>query len=694
MIRAAPVFLAALLLGGLLLRAGIDSYAAIAAYTALTAYVVMTAGRLLLVATGERRFDPPIWFALGLIATCLAVYVLTAAFSVIAAHAFVGVAAGVILLRVVLRRRFDADIDWRRLAGFALCIALTYAWCRPFAAAYDSVRSLGVLPVWSDYFFHGGMISQFGDPRALGHQSIHFAGMPATFYHFGSYTVAAALAGMLDQPGLALALTVWLPLGFLAMTSGAYALGERLAGAAGGVAALAAIAIIPDASNYGLRNGYFSFDWTLTGHAGATYALGAAFVSLVFLDRWATDRSRPALIASALLAPSTLLLRFHIFVLFFPAWIGTAGVASAPRPELRRYVAWGMLGVLAAGAIAAFVTVAHLYATDPGFWRFRGPALWKFLEVVHTGQEPTAYPGLYDYIASAGAPVVTLIAGIVLVFIAAFGAFVALLPAAFLLARDKGLVRPIDAACGYLVYTWLLLIVFAPVAWDGDPTELNHRPFVLLYSAVAIWSLCLLLRVLATKISLTRKVWPVALSAAVLVLPAVIATAPEMIQPKFRWGQRDASTRIPPGLVEAAAYLREHAVAGDFFAAAGLSAEYAPFDLSMQLCSLSGMPAYLSRPFQEMAKGPNRRQVAAARLAAMQTVDGAADYGSAMRQLQRLGVRWYVDAEAHGPRWDPARKRAAFKSGTVALYAVAQNLPSGAALHDDMPVLWSYSSSR
>lgn len=685
MTRAAPVLLAALLLSGLLLRAGIDSYTTIAASTALTAYVVMTAGRLLLGATGERRFDPPLWFVLGLIATCLAVYALTAAFPVTAARAFFGVAAGVMLLRAALRRRFVAEMDWRRLAGFALCAALTYAWCRPFATAYESVRSLGVLPVWSDYFFHGGMISQFGDARALGHQSIYFAGMPATFYHFGSYTVAAALAGMLDQPGLALALTVWLPLGFLAMTSGAYALGERLAGAAGGVAALAAIAIIPDASNYGLRNGYFSFDWTLTAHAGATYAIGATLVSLVFLDRWAAERSRPALIASALLAALSLLFRFHVFLIFFPAWLGTASVCSAAERERRRYLGWLMLAVLAAGAIAAFLTVAHLYASDPGFWRFRGPALWEFLESVHRDQEPTAYPGLYDYIASAGTPAMTLIASIVLVFIAALGAFVILLPAALLLAHDRGLLRPIDATCGYLVYTWLLLMFFAPVPWHGDPTDLIHRPFVLLYSAVAIWSLSLLLRVLATRIDLTRMVWPAALAAAVLALPPVMVTAPTMIHPKFRWGQRNASTRIPPGLVEAAAYLRRHAGAGDVFAAAGLSARYETFDPSMELCSLSGVPTYLSRPYQEMAKNPNRRRVAETRLAAMQEVDGAADYGSAMQRLQALGVRWYVDAEANGPRWDPSRTRAAFKSGTIALYFAAPS-PSGGALHDDMRV--------
>src|SRR6185503_4889730 len=114
---------------------------------------------------------------------------------------------------------------------------------------------------WQDYFIHGGVISQFGDPRALGRQSIYLADFPSSFYHFASYAGAAALAWPLDLPGLALATSAWLPLGFLAMSAGAIALGHRLAGAAGGLAALAAVGVIPDASNYGLRNGLFSFHW-------------------------------------------------------------------------------------------------------------------------------------------------------------------------------------------------------------------------------------------------------------------------------------------------------------------------------------------------------------------------------------------------------------------------------------------------
>ena len=226
MMRAAPWLLVAALLSGLLLRSGIDSRAiVVAAATAALAYVVMTAGHLLLGAAGERERNPSAELVSGLLATCLALYALTAIFTLTAAYGFGAVAVLVLGLRFVLRRRVAerrqavSAADWRRLAGFALCVGFTYAWCGAPSDAYEALRTQGILPVWSDYYFHGGLVSQFGDWRALGHGSIFFAGRAPTLYHFGSYGAAAALAGMLDQPGLPLALAAWLPLGFLAMVA-------------------------------------------------------------------------------------------------------------------------------------------------------------------------------------------------------------------------------------------------------------------------------------------------------------------------------------------------------------------------------------------------------------------------------------------------------------------------------------------
>ncbi len=676
MIRLLPAALVAALLVFLLLRAGIDLSARLALACAALAYVAASCGRL--IAPGPS--DACSAFALGLLAICLFVYALTAALPVTATGAFMVVGAVVVLCDLVLARRSSAPAanDTAALIGFALCIALTAAWCSTPASAYESVRTDGVLPVWSDYFFHGGLISQFGDVRALGRGSIYLADHPSSFYHFASYAAAAALAGLLDQPGLPLAVAAWLPLGFLAMLAGAYALGTRLAGAAGGIAALVAVGMLPDASNYGLRNGWFSFHFTLLAHAGATYALGAAFLSLALLDRWSAERSRWALVMSALLACAMLLFRAHLFVLFVPVWAAAAALCSLPGSVGRRRIAWLMIASLAVAAAVASLLVEHL--AQEGWWRFSGPALGKFLTIVHTYHEPTAYTDVYADLASLDEPGFTLIAGIALAVAAALGAFVVLLPLAVRLAAAAGMLKPIDAACGYLIFCWLLLMLFAPEPWHGDASDLIHRPSVLVYTASAVWTFCLLLRLIEAKALRSGALWPATLAVALGALPALVASADDMARPKFRWGALEAASRVPAGLMEAAHLMRTHAEPGDTFAVARLTERYATFDVAMQLCALSGMPAYLSRPHFEMIKDAPRKRVVEARLAALNEVARQEDYARAMRALQHLAVQWYVVSGAEGPRWDPDRSRAAFSAGSVAIYA------SGRALHHEMRI--------
>src|SRR5207247_10669207 len=142
--------------------------------------------------------------------------------------------------------------------GLGLCAAATLAWCHDVAEVPQVLARDGLLPAWIDYFIHGGMISHFGDPRAA-RQSIYLVDFPAGAYHYASYLLPAAFAVPLDLPGLPLATSLWLPLGFFTMCAAAYALGSTLAGPAGGIAALGALTILPDASNYALRNGFLSF---------------------------------------------------------------------------------------------------------------------------------------------------------------------------------------------------------------------------------------------------------------------------------------------------------------------------------------------------------------------------------------------------------------------------------------------------
>ena len=116
--------------------------------------------------------------------------------------------------------------------------------------------------------------------------------------------------------------------------------------------------------------------------------------------------------------------------------------------------------------------------------------------------------------------------------------------------------------------------------------------------------------------------------------------------------------------------MRSHARPGDILAAQGLKPGLVATDLAIQLVSLTGMPAYVTRPFIHISAGGPRAQVAVQRYAALGAVAREESPTQALARLRSLGIQWYVVAEKRGPRWDPERRRAAFAQGMVAVYAV------------------------
>src|SRR3989442_8359523 len=269
--------------------------------------------------------------------------------------------------------------------------AVPLLWCRAMGRAPAGLLRGGVLYAWIDYFVHGGIISQFGDPLAT-RGSVFLADHAPLLYHYASYMLPAALAGLLDQPGLALATSFWLPMGVLTMCAGAYALGAALAGAAGGLASVAVLTLIPDAASYGLRNGFLSFHFLMLVSPGADHVIGVFLLCAALLSRWVPGASARPLLGSALLAAGALWFRIQVFAAGFPAWLASAALA-APAVRSRPFLFAG------AGLLAFLLFVIAFYAaTDADF------ALPVFLDVMHEWQEPTAYPGLYRQVLDAWGP--------------------------------------------------------------------------------------------------------------------------------------------------------------------------------------------------------------------------------------------------------------------------------------------------
>ena len=634
---------------------GAVSLATALAAMALVVYVVVSAGFLLLRLADAADMPAPAAWVLGIFATAIGMYALVAAFELLAANAFIVWMLLLLCLGTVMRRSLPAPRRLQRseLVALVLCAAATIFWCRDLAQVPQILWRDGVLTTWVDQFIHGSGISQFGDPRAAGRQSIRLADVARMLYHYASYMLPAALAWPLDLPGLTLATSVWVPLGFLTACAGAYALGAALAGPTGGFAALGALTLLPDAASYGLHNRLFGYYWYVIAVPTASYGVGVALVAIAFLRRWSAARDARALLASAALVAGTAFIRVHIFALLLPAWIVCAALSA---PLVRRRVL-----LFASGALVVFaVFVWGFYRAVPDAQH----ALGIFLEVTHNEQQPVAYGYLYaGLMASYGAQVAVPV-GVLLVFAATLGVFGIFYPISVLAARRARRLELIDLVPVALLGSYLLLILTAPVPAYGDATELTQRPFVLVYAVFAVWTAAGFAGWLSLYGLRQRRVWlPLLIAAALTVMWALVYTVGD-----WRWAYR---YKVIEGLPQAASYLRSRSQPGDLLAAPGLSTSFVPADLPVQLVAMSGVPAYLSRPFMHMVNGGVRAQTALPRYIALRAIERETSADAAFARLRSLGVRWYVVAEMdrRGPRWDPERRRAVFVDRMVAVYA-------------------------
>jgi hypothetical protein len=378
-----------------------------------------------------------------------------------------------------------------------------------------------------------------------------------------------------------------------------------------------------------------------------------ALVAIALLRRWLAARNKRTLVASAALVAGSMFIRVHNFAVLVPAWI--ACVALSTQVVQRRVL------LFAAGGLALFGLFVwgfyHAFPDTPH-------ALERFLAVTHNDQQPVAYRGLYAGLTALYGSQVAVPVGLLLVLASTLGIFGILYPVSVLLVRRSRRLELIDLMPVALLGSYLLLILTAPVPPHGDATEFTQRPFVLVYAVFAVWTAAGFAGWLALYGFRQRRVWlPLVIAAALTVMWALHNTVAD-----WRWGYR---YKVAEGLPQAANYLRSRSQPGDLLAAPGLSTSFVPADLPVQLVALSGIPAYLSRPFMHMVNGGARAQTALPRYIALRAVEREASADAALARLRSLGVRWYVVAEkdGRGPRWDPERRRAVFVDRMVAVYA-------------------------
>ena len=129
-------------------------------------------------------------------------------------------------------------------------------------------------------------------------------------------------------------------------------------------------------------------------------------------------------------------------------------------------------------------------------------------------------------------------------------------------------------------------------------------------------------------------------------------------------------TRLERGFIDAAAFVRAHAAAGDTFALIPTDPTSRLDDDATRLAALAGVSAYLARASIQASNDPARRLVVEQRLSELHRVETASDANAAFDTLRSVGVDFLVTLGDSGPSFDPSGSRAAFRSAGASVYQI------------------------
>jgi hypothetical protein len=622
-------------------------------------------------------FDLPLRLLVGYAVVNTALYVLawlsplgiTANFGIVLALA----AASFVAMKPVRRAGEDDSVG---LLVLGVSLAAATLWCQDSLRPVSVDGNTVVFKPWIDSFYHAVHIRIFGASHgAASIEDFRLAGVPARLYHYGVYLTPAFIKQASGISSYTAFAGILAPMGVFFAGLGAYALVASFWGTWPGLAACAALLLLPDGAQQGMRNTFMSFHWLTQISPSATYGLALLAAAWLFVLRGCTQGNRLQLLAGWLLAGILAFYKLHFFIasalllwlvppLFFrvnprEAVAGGAGSArdpaSAPRPlGVAKRALWAVAAVMVYGlTILAVQKVPGVPVI-----RFNGSGLGEILRLIK-GFTP---PGiLRDFLADrigTGHPILSnLLIGAPFVLFAALGLFVPLLM--ILVIRLRRRTSPL------LVLFPLLLIVnflamFLGLALDfsrSTPDELSHRPVMVMYFGVVAWIGGAAGLSLLESRRLGRIARPAIIGLAV-VLMAVPAFFGSGVQ--HMWAMRNfSSVRVPIGLVGAAEYMRDHGDARDIF-------QDAQFDRTYTVAALSERRAYASRT---MTITSYNNEKVEERAEAIEKLMDLRDAAAVTTTVHTLGFRWFLLEPGSQVKWpEEIANHPAFELGGYRLY--------------------------
>ena len=203
---------------------------------------------------------------------------------------------------------------------------------------------------WIDGFYHAVHLRIFGAAHGASTiEDFRMAGVPARLYHYGAYMTPAFIRQASGLRSYAAFAGILAPMGVFFTGLGAYALFGSFWGSWPGLAAAAALLLLPDGAQQGMQNTFMSYHWLTQISPSASYGLALLALAWLFVLLGCTQGSRLQLVTGWLIAGVLAVYKLHFFIasalllllvpaLFFRGRPGGAAQASPVGAVGRRGV--------------------------------------------------------------------------------------------------------------------------------------------------------------------------------------------------------------------------------------------------------------------------------------------------------------------------------------------------------------------
>ena len=563
------------------------------------------------------------------------------------------IAAAIFIAARPAKKQSPDDTVGLLVIGLSL-IAATL-WCQ------DSIRPTSldgntvVFKPWVDGFYHAVHIRIFGASHgAASIEDFRMVGVAARLYHYGVYFTPAFVKQASGIHSYTAFAGILAPMGVFFTGLAAYALVGSLWGEWPGFAACAALLLLPDGAQQGMRNTFMSYHWLTQISPSATYGLALLAVAWLFVLRGCTQGNRLQLVAGWLVAGILALYKLHFFIAsalllwLLPPLFFRSGIGRAKR------ALWSV------AAVGVFLLTMVFVRKIPGvpLIRLDGSSVGEILRLVKGFSPPGILREfLESRVGKQSSLLSNLLVGAPFILLAALGLFVPLLGMLALWLRKH--TSPLLALFPFLLMANFLAMFFG-LALDfrrSTPDELSHRPVMVLYFIVVTWVGGAGALWLVESRRLGRIARPVLIGLAILLLgvPTFFGSGVQRM-----WAMRMfSSVHVPIGLIRAAEYMHNQGSDRDIV-------QDSQFDRTYTVAALSERRSYASRTMTIM---PYHGDLLEERIATVESFMDLRDAAAVVATAGKLGLRWFLLDPGDRVQWpEDIASRPAFALNGFRLY--------------------------